>query len=32
MPADPREIRDAIEEGIAVHELVAPLRFKGTGI
>ncbi|MEI6678433.1 MAG: NADH-ubiquinone oxidoreductase-F iron-sulfur binding region domain-containing protein [Mariniphaga sp.] len=29
MPADKREIADAIEEGIILHELVAPLRFIG---
>ena len=29
MPADKREIRDAIEEGIQIHTLVAPLAFKG---
>ena len=29
MPADKREIQDAIEEGIILHELVAPVRFIG---
>ncbi len=29
MPADKREIRDAIDEGIKIMELVAPLRFIG---
>jgi NADH-quinone oxidoreductase subunit F len=29
MPADPREVRDAIEEGVVIHELVAPVRFVG---
>lgn len=29
MPADDREIRDAIEEGIKIHTLVAPLEFTG---
>ncbi len=29
MPADPREIREAIDEGVRVHELVAPLAFEG---
>ncbi len=29
MPADKREIADAIEEGIILHELVAPVRFIG---
>jgi NADH-quinone oxidoreductase subunit F len=29
MPADPREVRDAIEEGIKVLTLVAPVQFKG---
>ena len=29
MPADIREIRDAIEEGIKIHTLVAPLEFEG---
>lgn len=32
MPADPREIQDAIDEGVILHELVAPLRFLGNGI
>jgi len=30
MPADKREIHEAIEEGIHVHELVDPIRFVGT--
>lgn len=30
MPADKREIQDAIDEGIELHELVAPVRFIGT--
>jgi NADH-quinone oxidoreductase subunit F len=29
MPADPREIREAIEEGVKIHELVEPLRLSG---
>jgi len=29
MPADPREIRDALEEGIEIMSLVAPIRFVG---
>ena len=29
MPADKREIRDAMEEGIKIHTLVAPLKFTG---
>jgi NADH-quinone oxidoreductase subunit F len=29
MPAEPREVRDAIEEGIKVMPLVAPLKFIG---
>jgi len=29
MPADKREIQDAIEEGIIIHPLVAPVRFIG---
>ena len=29
MPADKREINDAIEEGIILHELIAPVRFVG---
>lgn len=29
MPADDREIRDAIEEGIEIHTLVAPISFTG---
>lgn len=31
MPADRREIQDALEEGIILHELVAPVRFLGNG-
>lgn len=31
MPADKREIEDAIEEGVILHELVAPVRFMGNG-
>jgi NADH-quinone oxidoreductase subunit F len=31
MPADKREIRDAVEEGVQVHELVAPVSFEGDG-
>ncbi|MEI6139898.1 MAG: NADH-ubiquinone oxidoreductase-F iron-sulfur binding region domain-containing protein [Mariniphaga sp.] len=31
MPADKREIEDAIEEGVVLHELVAPVRFIGNG-
>jgi len=31
MPADKREILDAIEEGIKIHELVAPVKFVGNG-
>jgi len=31
MPADRREIEDAIEEGVILHELVAPVRFVGDG-
>ncbi|MCX6237925.1 MAG: FAD-dependent oxidoreductase [Bacteroidia bacterium] len=31
MPADKREINDAIEEGVILHELVAPVRFVGNG-
>ena len=31
MPADKREIEDAIEEGVILHELVAPVRFIGNG-
>ena len=31
MPADKREIEDAIEEGVILHELVAPVRFVGNG-
>ncbi|OHD56221.1 MAG: hydrogenase [Spirochaetes bacterium GWF1_51_8] len=31
MPADQREIREAMEEGINVQTLVAPLRFTGNG-
>jgi len=30
MPADKREIQDALDEGIVLHELVAPVRFIGT--
>ncbi|MGE5582086.1 MAG: NADH-ubiquinone oxidoreductase-F iron-sulfur binding region domain-containing protein [Bacillota bacterium] len=31
MPADPREIRDAIDEGVQVLTLVAPVRILGSG-
>ncbi len=31
MPADKREIEDALEEGVILHELVAPVRFIGNG-
>jgi len=31
MPADKREIEEAIDEGVILHELVAPLRFIGDG-
>ncbi|MEL7588423.1 MAG: NADH-ubiquinone oxidoreductase-F iron-sulfur binding region domain-containing protein [Prolixibacteraceae bacterium] len=31
MPADPREIQDALDEGVVLHELVAPVRFLGNG-
>lgn len=31
MPADKREIRDAMEEGIKIMPLVAPVRFTGKG-
>lgn len=31
MPADKREIQDALEEGVILHELVAPVRFLGNG-
>jgi len=31
MPADKREIQDALDEGIILQELVAPLRFVGYG-
>jgi NADH-quinone oxidoreductase subunit F len=31
MPADKREIEEAIEEGVLLHELVAPVRFVGDG-
>ena len=31
MPADCREIEDAIEEGITIHQLVSPIGFKGSG-
>jgi NADH-quinone oxidoreductase subunit F len=31
MPADRREINDAIEEGVKIHELVAPVKFIGNG-
>jgi NADH-quinone oxidoreductase subunit F len=31
MPADKREIIDALDEGIKLHELVAPVRFLGNG-
>jgi len=31
MPADRREINEAIEEGINVHTLTAPVRFAGNG-
>ncbi|MGI5877837.1 MAG: NADH-ubiquinone oxidoreductase-F iron-sulfur binding region domain-containing protein [Christensenellales bacterium] len=29
MPADPREIHDALEEGIRIHTMVAPVRISG---
>lgn len=29
MPADPREIRDAVEEGIVIRELISPVRIVG---
>jgi NADH-quinone oxidoreductase subunit F len=31
MPADKREIEDALEEGVILHELIAPVRFVGFG-
>ena len=31
MPADKREIEEALEEGVILHELVAPVRFIGNG-
>ena len=31
MPADAREIQDALDEGVILHELVAPVRFIGNG-
>ena len=31
MPADKREIEEAIDEGVILHELVAPVRFIGYG-
>jgi len=31
MPADKREIEDALDEGVILHELVAPVRFIGNG-
>jgi NADH-quinone oxidoreductase subunit F len=31
MPADPREVRDALEEGIKIIPLVTPIRFSGEG-
>ena len=31
MPADCREIEDAIEEGVKIHQLVSPVGFKGEG-
>lgn len=31
MPADRREIKDALDEGVILHELVAPVRFIGNG-
>ncbi len=31
MPADRREVQDALDEGIILHELVAPVRFLGNG-
>jgi len=31
MPADRREIQEALDEGIILHELVAPVRFIGNG-
>lgn len=31
MPADPEEIRDAMEEGIKIHYLTSPVAIKGNG-
>ncbi|MCE1200167.1 MAG: FAD-dependent oxidoreductase, partial [Marinilabiliales bacterium] len=31
MPADRREVQEALDEGIILHELVAPVRFLGNG-
>ena len=31
MPADAREIRDAIEEGVMIHELMNPIKINGDG-
>ncbi len=31
MPADLREIREAVEEGVRMHERVSPVRFEGIG-
>ncbi|MFO7611267.1 MAG: NADH-ubiquinone oxidoreductase-F iron-sulfur binding region domain-containing protein [Clostridia bacterium] len=31
MPADCREINDAIDEGIKIHQLMSPVAFKGNG-
>ena len=31
MPADNREIQEALDEGVILHELVAPVRFIGEG-
>ena len=31
MPADCREIEDAIEEGVKIHQLISPVGFKGNG-
>ena len=31
MPADAREIRDAVEEGVMIHELMNPIKINGSG-
>ena len=31
MPADKREIKEAVDEGVIIHELVAPVEFIGVG-